>query len=269
MVGVGCAGVEEAPTHLRWHLPVGAATGTHPSVRGGIRRHRERSSRDRRRSAGVVGTVLQTRRPGRRGECTAKLAEFYQREGRDPTPIERGAIGREAALDTRTVKSGQRCRRPTRPVAHRSRQRRGHSQRRCRPSIVTPPRWSHRSPSAVSVGEVVEVLAQRSSWHRLDVVRALCDGAPPVTRMSIVAGWARVLERHADRILDVCVDIDPSGVDRRRRSDGRSVWIAPIETHFTNHLVTRPGGTHRVVGDRHGNSTNRCRRRPSRVVAST
>ena len=45
------------------------------------------------------------------------------------------------------------------------------------------------------------------------------------------------MERNADRVLDACVDIDPTGVDRRRRSDGRSVWIAPIETHFTSDLV--------------------------------
>ena len=36
----------------------------------------------------------------------AKLAEFWAREGRDPTPKERGALGREAAADTRGHKTG-------------------------------------------------------------------------------------------------------------------------------------------------------------------
>ena len=34
------------------------------------------------------------------------LAEFWTREGRDPTPKERGALGRQAAADTRGHKSG-------------------------------------------------------------------------------------------------------------------------------------------------------------------
>ena len=42
-----------------------------------------------------VDTALQT-----------KLAEFWAREGRDPTPKERGALGREAAADTRGHKTG-------------------------------------------------------------------------------------------------------------------------------------------------------------------
>ena len=36
----------------------------------------------------------------------AALAEFWTREGRDPSPKERGAIGRQAAADTRGHKSG-------------------------------------------------------------------------------------------------------------------------------------------------------------------
>ena len=36
----------------------------------------------------------------------AALAEFWTREGRDPTPKERGALGRQAAADTRGHKSG-------------------------------------------------------------------------------------------------------------------------------------------------------------------
>ncbi len=165
---------------------------------------------------------------------TAKLAEFYTREGRDPTPIERGAIGREAALDTRGPKSG-----------NSAAELRDRWLAEALSVGVTPESLTADIEIAalfapvvepMTVDDVVEVLSQRSSWHRLDVMRALCDGVRPQPGVTGV-DWVGMLERNTDRILDTCMDIDPTGVDRQRRSDGRSVWIAPIETHFTSHLV--------------------------------
>ena len=167
---------------------------------------------------------------------TAKLTEFYNREGRDPTPIERGAIGREAALDTRGPKSGNgaaslRDRWLTEAASV------GVTPESLTADIATAALFAPEV-EPVSVGEVVEVLSQRSSWHRLDVMRALCDGVRPQPGVT-GAEWVGVLERNTDRVLDICVDIDPTGVDRQRRTDGRSVWIAPIETHFTSEFVLR------------------------------
>ena len=59
--------------------------------------------------AGVPGELLATfsKRTAQVDEAVAvKVAEFRDREGRDPTRWERAAITREAAVDTRTPKSG-------------------------------------------------------------------------------------------------------------------------------------------------------------------
>ena len=67
-----------------------------------------RSSRGRPRSPvsrATAGAVLEAHRRSRPGP-RAKVAEFYAREGRDPTRWERAALTREAAADTRAHKTG-------------------------------------------------------------------------------------------------------------------------------------------------------------------
>ncbi len=59
--------------------------------------------------AGVPGELLEqfSKRTAEVDQALeAKLAEFYAREGRDPSRFERAALGREAAVDTRAHKTG-------------------------------------------------------------------------------------------------------------------------------------------------------------------
>ena len=50
--------------------------------------------------------------------------------------------------------------------------------------------------------------------------------------------WATVIERATDRLLDTCVDLDPTDDRvRRRASDGRSVWIEPAATRYTSAAI--------------------------------
>ncbi|WP_350170096.1 MobF family relaxase [Ilumatobacter fluminis] len=165
----------------------------------------------------------------------AKLAEFWTREGRDPTPKERGALGREAAVDTRGRKTGAAAE-----------DLRTMWQREAASVVVTADTLyagiaeAAQTPSVeaqrVIVGDIVAELAEgRSAWHRLDVTQALCDTVRP--RPGIDGRrWAALLERATDRVLDDCVDLDPTG-QTRRRSDGRSVWIEPSARHHTSEAI--------------------------------
>jgi conjugative relaxase-like TrwC/TraI family protein len=107
----------------------------------------------------------------------AKLAEFGTREGRDPTPKERGALGREAAADTRGHKTG------TGVVDLRSRWLTEAATVGVTPdslgadisaaAITQPP-----DRQGVVVDDVIAAVAdRRSAWHRFDVLHAICDTA--------------------------------------------------------------------------------------------
>jgi conjugative relaxase-like TrwC/TraI family protein len=173
---------------------------------------------------------------------TGKVADFYARNGRDPTLWEKAALTREAAADTRTHKTD-------RPVSE------------LRPEwiadaagigitpegVVADVREAARlaEPVAgVSVGDVVGVLsASGSVWHREDVIRVFCDLQRPVPGVGGTE-WAQTIERAADRVIGQCVDLDPGWMSggvcgRVRSSDGRSEWIEPVAAH--NHLRTNPG----------------------------
>ncbi|MEO5724514.1 MAG: AAA family ATPase, partial [Ilumatobacteraceae bacterium] len=92
-------------------------------------------------------------------------------------------------------------------------------------------------PVKVSVAEVIEDLSQaRSSWHRMDILRAITDRLRPQHGMSGVR-WAQQLDRSVDRVLEHCVGLDPEGDGPRRASDGRSVWIEPVAAQVTSHQV--------------------------------
>ncbi|MDW3216249.1 MAG: MobF family relaxase [Ilumatobacteraceae bacterium] len=166
----------------------------------------------------------------------AKLAEFWDREGRDPTPKERGALGREAAADTRGRKSGTGAE-DLRAVWRREAATVGVTADTLAAGIAAAAQTPSVDPQRVAVGDVVAALAEgRSAWHRLDVTQALCDTVRP--RPGIDGrSWAALLERATDRVLDDCIDLDPTGQPRRRRSDGRSVWIEPSARHHTSAMI--------------------------------
>jgi len=170
-----------------------------------------------------------------RGELQVKVAEFRRREGRHPTRFEHAALEREAAADTRLRKAAQGVADlPTRWREEAARigvtaESLGQSIGRAARSVVPPVK--------VSVAEVIEDLsADRSAWHRLDIVRTVTDRLRPQPGTS-GDRWAQLLDRAVDRVLGECVVLDPEGDGPRRRSDGRSVWIEPVAAQVTGRLV--------------------------------
>ena len=167
----------------------------------------------------------------------AKLAEFWAREGRDPTPKERGALGREAAADTRGNKTGNavpdlRSRWLTEAGEF------GVTADTLTADIHAAARAQPTERQQIAIGDVVTELAERrSAWHRLDVTQALCDTFRPIPGIDGI-DWAALLERATGTVLDECVDLDPQEIhSRRRTSDGRSVWIEPSARHHTSEQV--------------------------------
>src|SRR5690606_23317815 len=81
---------------------------------------------------------------------------------------------------------------------------------------------------------VIELCSTKgSSWTRADVLQAICDLALPVSQFS-GREWAAAVERACDRVIAGCVTLDPpEGPGPVRASDGRSVWLAPIEPPVT------------------------------------
>ena len=142
------------------------------------------------------------------------VEKFRAREGRDPTRWERAAMTREAAADTRTRKSGQ----PAvdlftqwRSEAHAL----GWTAERLTTGLI-PPAHEHDGASPVTVEQVLDHLsAAGSTWTRAEVLRVVCDLAPPQPGMS-GQQWAAALDRLADEVLEQCVDLDPDSVGTRR-----------------------------------------------------
>ena len=169
------------------------------------------------------------------GAMAAKLDEFRQREGREPSRFERAALEREASADTRSRKSGQGAADlATRWRAEASEV--GWSVERLEDSIGQAARVP-RKVDMLMVADVVEaVSAMRSSWGRADLVQAICDRQRPVSQLS-GHRWAEAIERAADIVLDHCVDLDPAEPADRRASDGRSAWIEPTAPRFTSEAV--------------------------------
>ena len=165
----------------------------------------------------------------------AKIAEFRDRQGREPSRWERAALTREAATDTRSRKSGHGAA----GLATRWRTEAadaGWSIDRLDEDIEQAAH--HPVPAAVmTVNDVVEaVSAQRSSWGRPDVIQAICDVQRPVSQLW-GRPWHDAIERSADRVIEHLVDLDPLGDTLRRDSDGRSVWIEPTAPRFTSEAV--------------------------------
>jgi hypothetical protein len=163
----------------------------------------------------------------------AKLTEFYTRLGRDPTPKERGALGRQAAADTRGHKANTAMG-----------DLRAHWMAEAAILGITPVSLTadieaatRRLPDEVpqvTVGEILgELAGRRSAWHRLDVLQAICDTVRP--RLGLDGRrWSRALDVAVDRVLEQCIDLDPDTPTARRHSDGRSLWIEPSARHHTS-----------------------------------
>lgn len=166
----------------------------------------------------------------------AKLIEFWNREGRDPTAKERGALGREAAADTRGHKTGAASE-DLRSLWQSEAVALGVTARGLTASIESAARARPTERQQVTAGDIVTALAeQRSAWHHLDVTQALCDTLRPIPGVDGTR-WATLLEQATDTVLGECINLDPTDQPRRRRSDARSVWIEPSARHHTSEHV--------------------------------
>lgn len=167
-----------------------------------------------------------------------KMAEFRDRQGRDPTAWERAALTREAAADTRGHKTDVGVDVLRSRWKHEA-EALGWTGPDVVAELVAASRAAVAEPAApATVSEVLDGLSSRgSTWTRADVIRTVCDLQRPV---SSIPGhqWSAALEHAADQVLDGCVDLDPSDLaGRRRGSDGRSVWVEPIAGQFTSEAI--------------------------------
>jgi conjugative relaxase-like TrwC/TraI family protein len=164
-----------------------------------------------------------------------KITAFRDREGRDPSRWERAALTREAASDTRAAKTGASVNRLATAWREESAALGWTADR-----VVTAMRAAARATPArepLTLADVVEQLSARgSTWTRADVLRAVCDLAPPVSQMT-GHDWARAIEAACDRVVERCVSLDPPGSGPVRVSDDRSIWLAPAEPHLTHEHV--------------------------------
>jgi conjugative relaxase-like TrwC/TraI family protein len=166
-----------------------------------------------------------------------KVAGFIGREGRTPSRFEHAALEREAAKDTRHKKTGN-------GVAELGTRWQveaetiGWTAEQLTATIDAAGReQTARLDPKVTVAQIVESLSgSASTWCRADVLRAICDVQRPVSLMP-ARRWLGVLERAADRAVEHCVDLDPSGSSTRRGSDGRSVWIEPTAPGLTSDAI--------------------------------
>ncbi len=164
-----------------------------------------------------------------------KIAAFQDHEGRDPSRWERAALTREAASDTRATKTGASADQLATAWREEAAAVGWTADR-----VVTAMRAAtHATPARepVTLVEVVEqVSACGSTWTRADVLRAVCDLAPPVSHMP-GRDWAHAVEAACDRVVERCVTLDPPSSGTVRASDGRSIWLAPTEPHLTHDHV--------------------------------
>ena len=164
-----------------------------------------------------------------------KLDEFRTREGRDPTTRERAAMGREAAVDTRSKKSGAAVEdlaaRWTGEAAGL-----GWDARSVWSAVRNAARLDHTPPQVTTLTDLIDDLsANGSAWSRADIVRAVVDAAP--VRPMSATRWASEVERVTDRMVASLVDLDAPASGAARAGDGRSVWIEPTAARFTSERV--------------------------------
>jgi conjugative relaxase-like TrwC/TraI family protein len=167
----------------------------------------------------------------------AKIYEFTSRQGRDPNQWELGALTREAAVDTRTAKTGasmtallERWTAEAEDLGWTA----GEVVASVREAAALQP----VEPSTVGVSDVVERLSLAgSTWNRAEIVGAICDVARPNPTMD-GDRWAQQLDHWCEQIIAGCVELDPTTTTApRRASDGRSLWLEPISTHLTTESI--------------------------------
>jgi conjugative relaxase-like TrwC/TraI family protein len=173
-------------------------------------------------------------------EMGDKLADFLEREGRDPSGFEYAAMEREAAVDTRSKKTGLGVPDLRTRWQHEAANL-GIDAATLTASIAEAARQHPLEVSPLDVSEVVEVLASRqSTWNRMDVLRTICDTVTPQPGRDGTS-WASALDASVNTVLESCIDLDPIIESTSRRgSDGRSVWIEPITNQSTSeHILTQ------------------------------
>jgi len=190
--------------------------------------------------AGVPGELLDqfSKRAREIGnEMNDKLADFHKREGRDPSAFEYAAMEREAAVDTRSKKTGAIV--PELRTRWESEAARlGIDADTLTDSIAEAARRHPTEAPPVAVADVIEQLAdKKSTWNRMDVLRTICDTVTPQPGHDGTT-WATALDKSVDTVLASCIDLDPE-TDRtlRRSCDGRSLYIEPITNQSTSELV--------------------------------
>lgn len=161
-----------------------------------------------------------------------RVEAFREREGRDPTRWERAAITREAAEDSRATKSGASVAELTDAWRDEARALGWTGAR-----LVEQLRAVGRQAPAAEPPTLEAVLdslsVAGSTWSPADVLRAVCDLTPVLAPMP-GARWAAAVENVVDKVVGVCAGLDPDDhAGPTRASDGRSVWLAPIEPHLT------------------------------------
>ena len=161
-----------------------------------------------------------------------KVRDFHDREGRDPTAWERAAMTREAAVDTRSRKTGKGAG----TLMEQWRDEAGAlgwDARSVWSSVRSAAEQDHTLPPRVTVGAILDDLSARgSTWSRADIVRTVCDRVPAQSMNA--ERWASVVERGVDRVVADLVDLDPPASGAARVGDGRSVWIEPTAARFTS-----------------------------------
>ena len=161
-----------------------------------------------------------------------KVAEFYRREGCEPTRQELAAMQRQAAADSRARKTG-RTADEMRALWRVEAATAGVTPMSLRRSIEATAADHPPTTPELTTSRVIDALALgASTWHRADVMRTICDLARPAPGVS-GERWAEWLDRAVDTVMAQCVDLDPELPEhtRRRASDGRSIWIEPIASH--------------------------------------
>ena len=169
---------------------------------------------------------------------TDKLTEFWERQGRDPTSIERAAIGREAAADTRRHKTGDGVNN-LRTRWQREANDIGVTAVSLTASITAAHEPEPRERKTTH--DIIERLStEQSAWHRMDVLRVVTDTIRPVAGHS-GERWAAAIDRAVDAVMSHCIDLDPTHESntRQRFSDHRSIWIEPTARHMTSDAVIR------------------------------
>ena len=95
----------------------------------------------------------------------------------------------------------------------------------------------------VTVGEIVEELSgSKSAWHRLDVLRTVCDQVRPNRASTVNGGWDCSTERSTRCSSSASTSTRPRPARHERVSDGRSMWIEPVASHVTSEAGPRPRG---------------------------